>query len=124
MRPRILVVDDSLLMRRFIERFLGDELDVETASDGARAIELLALGKTYDVLLVDLAMPGVDGRAFYELVEQRFPALLDRIVFITGGAVTDEDVAFLRKLTNVVVEKPFDNEALRSVIRWRAGITT
>jgi CheY-like chemotaxis protein len=125
-RPRVLVVDDSPLMRRFLERFLADAFDVETVEDGARAVDLLANGKTYEVLLLDLAMPLVDGRELYETVGARFPALLDRIVFITGGAVTSEDDKFLRSIPNIIVHKPFDNDELREIVRRTAslGLTT
>lgn len=122
--PRMLVVDDSPLLRRFIERFLSDEFTVETAADGAAAIEYLALGKTYDVLLVDLAMPAVGGRELYDVVRGRFPSMLERIVFVTGGALSNEDHVFLREVANAVVQKPFDNDALRGVIRRAAGLTT
>jgi CheY-like chemotaxis protein len=125
-RARVLVVDDSPLMRRFLERFLGDGFDVETVADGALAVDLLASGKTYEVLLVDLAMPLVDGRELYETVGARFPALQGRIVFITGGAVTSEDDKFLRSVPNTVVHKPFDNDELREIVRRTAalGLTT
>ena len=122
-RPRVLVVDDSELLRRFVERLLGDELDVETVADGAQALERLALSATYDVLLVDLAMPSVNGRELYGIVRTRFPALVDRIVFVTGGAVSDDDDRFLRKVPNAVVMKPFDNAELRDVILKTAGLT-
>jgi CheY-like chemotaxis protein len=124
-RIRILVVDDSPHMRRFLERFLSDSSDeVQTAADGAQALELLANGNEYDVLVVDLAMPLVDGRQLYETVRARFPALVDRIVFLTGGAVTSDDESFLRSIANTVVEKPFDNDALREIIRRVGGLTT
>jgi two-component system, cell cycle sensor histidine kinase and response regulator CckA len=123
-RIRILVVDDSPHMRRFFERFLTDCCEVDTAADGAQAIELLGRGNTYDVLLVDLAMPLVDGRALYETVRTRFPAQLDRIVFLTGGAFTSDAEEFLRSIPNEVVEKPFDNEVLRETIRRIGGLTT
>lgn len=122
--PRVLVVDDSPLLRRFIERLLGDEFAVDAADDGAAAIERLELGNTYDVLLVDLAMPAIGGRELYEVVRDRFPAMRDRVVFLTGGALSKEDDVFMREVTNVVVHKPFDNDALRDVIRRAAGITT
>jgi CheY-like chemotaxis protein len=123
-RISVLVVDDSPLMRRFLERFLGDGLEVTTAADGAEAIELLVQGKTYDVLLVDLAMPLVDGRELHEAVGIRFPALLPRIVFLTSGAVSSADEKFLRSVPNTVVQKPFDNDDLRTVIALTAKLTT
>jgi two-component system cell cycle sensor histidine kinase/response regulator CckA len=124
MRPRLLVVDDSPPLRRFVERLLGDELEVESVADGWEAIQQLSGGKTYDVLLVDLAMPTVNGRQLYDVIRRRFPDLLDRIVFLTGGAVSEEDHRFLRRVPNDVVQKPFDNDVLREVVRKAAGLTT
>lgn len=55
--PRVLIVDDDLAIRSLLEvmcRRLGYRC--ETASDGARALEMLAT-KSYDVALLDLVMP-------------------------------------------------------------------
>ena len=122
--PRLLVVDDSPPIGRLIERLLGDEFVIEHAADGALAIAKLEGGATYDVLILDLAMPVMDGRELYELVRERFPELLERIVFLTGGPLSADDDRFLQGVPNVVVEKPFDKDALRDLIRRTAGLTT
>jgi CheY-like chemotaxis protein len=124
MRPRMLVVDDSPQMRRFLERFFGDAFEVESASDGSVALERLEAGSSYDVLVLDLAMPVLDGRELYDIMQQRFPDLVDRVVILTGGAVSSADERFLRSVPNTVVNKPFDNDDLRAIVLRTAGITT
>jgi CheY-like chemotaxis protein len=120
----MLVVDDSPQMRRFLQRFFGHEFAVEGVSDGTFALELLEAGKTYEVIVLDLTMPELDGRELYEIMKQRFPVLVDRVVILTGGAVSSADERFLRSLPDAVVNKPFDNDALRAIVLRKAGLTT
>jgi CheY-like chemotaxis protein len=66
-RPRVLIVEDDLSIRETLVRILGDEgYEVEALADGARALELLR--RTHesppDVILLDLMIPGMDGRHF------------------------------------------------------------
>src|SRR5687768_8778040 len=124
MRPRMLVVDDSPQMKRFLERFFGDAFEVEGVSDGSVALERLEAGSTYDVVVLDLSMPVLDGRELYDIMQQRFPQLVDRVVILTGGAVSSADERFLRSVPNPVVGKPFDNDDLRAIVHRTAGITT
>src|SRR5262249_60191408 len=60
-RPRILVVDDDPAIATTFETILsGEGYDVVTALEGARAVEL-ASREPWDVALLDLVMPGLDG---------------------------------------------------------------
>src|SRR3979409_2583554 len=60
-RPRILVVDDEASIRDLLAKTLAlAEYDVDTAPDGRSALERLRL-YPYDLLIVDLKMPGMDG---------------------------------------------------------------
>jgi excisionase family DNA binding protein len=60
-RPRVLVVDDEASIRELLSKTLAlAEYDVDTAPDGRAAIERLRLG-SYDLLIADLKMPGLDG---------------------------------------------------------------
>jgi excisionase family DNA binding protein len=60
-RPRVLVVDDEASIRELLSKTLAlAEYEVDTAPDGRAAIERLRLG-SYDLLIADLKMPGLDG---------------------------------------------------------------
>jgi CheY-like chemotaxis protein len=64
---RILVVEDDgsyrWVIRRLIESAFGDEVTVEEAPTGDRAIERLSSGDPLDLVLLDLSLPGADGFA-------------------------------------------------------------
>jgi hypothetical protein len=58
------------------------------------------------------------GEQLYREVERRFgPELADRIVFVTGGALSEEGGAFLQAVSNPRLFKPFNPEELRGQIR-------
>jgi DNA-binding NarL/FixJ family response regulator len=73
------------------------------------------------VVLCDLLMPDKSGMDIYEGVRARDPALLERFVFMTGGAFTREAARFLATVPNVTLQKPFDVETVRSALDrvWR-----
>ena len=66
---RVLVVDDNILNRKQLTRLLGDQgYSVTAAEDGERALGLLAEASApYDVILLDILMPGMDG---YEVLSR------------------------------------------------------
>jgi DNA-binding response OmpR family regulator len=61
MKPRVLVVDDELGVRRALQRGLGAEgMDVVTAADGPSALDIARTG-AFDVILLDIMLPGLSG---------------------------------------------------------------
>jgi two-component system NtrC family sensor kinase len=63
-----------------------------------------------------MKMPGMDGASFYRHVRQRDPALAQRIAFITGDTVSPDTRAFLQRVSNPVLAKPFKIGPLRDAI--------
>jgi DNA-binding response OmpR family regulator len=63
-------------------------------------------------ILCDLMLPGMTGVDFLEVLGTRWPALADRLVFITGGAVTERAKRGLESAKNPPLEKPFSGDAL------------
>lgn len=60
-KPTLLVVDDEERIRRLLRMYLErEEYQIEEASNGEEALEL-ALAKEYDLILLDVMMPGMDG---------------------------------------------------------------
>ncbi len=80
---RVLLVDDEQLVRRMTARILGDFKLVQ-ASSGPQALELLGTAD-FDVVVSDIVMPGMHGPQFFEAACQRWPALANRFVFVTGN---------------------------------------
>jgi CheY-like chemotaxis protein len=118
-RGRILVVDDELLMLEVMRRILGREHEVVTASDGQEALQRMAEEGPFDFVFCDLTMSGASGIEVLAYVKASHPELLERFVFLTGGAVTPEAARALEEAPVGVIEKPFDPEAIRELLRRR-----
>jgi excisionase family DNA binding protein len=85
-RPRVLVVDDEASIRDLLAKTLAlAEYDVETAPDGRAAIERMRVG-SYDLLIADLKMPGVDGLT---LIREAKRLKADMPVIIITGYSTE-----------------------------------
>lgn len=115
-RGRVLVVDDEPRMRKALERLLAPDHDVAVAAGAGEALDLVARGETWDVVLCDLMMPGMSGMGLHAELSRRAPALAGRLVFMTGGAYTAEAQDFLARVPNRRLEKPFRPEALERLI--------
>lgn len=114
-RARVLVIDDEEIVGRTVERILMRLHDVQLETNPRAALSRLAR-ESFDVVLCDVTMPNVSGRQVYETVLAGNPELAKRIVFLTGGALSDELEQFLAGLTNVVVHKPFSVDKLLSIV--------
>ena len=118
-RARILLVDDEPQLRRTLALLLRDRHDVEVAVDGRDAYDRIAAGGSFDVVLCDLMMSEVDGAALYEQVAATRPGFERRFLFMTGGAFTARASAFIARVSNPCLEKPFEAEALFAAIDER-----
>jgi diguanylate cyclase (GGDEF)-like protein len=84
---RILVADDSALVRTIVRRTLEQGgHSVEEASDGASALRLLEAAP-FDVVISDLSMPGLDGFAVLSAVKER--GLSTEVIILTGARAND-----------------------------------
>jgi len=116
-RPWVLVVDDESIIAQLIADVLGGEgYDVDTAPHGVAALERLAQ-RTYDVVLSDLRMPELDGLGLFREIEQRYPDLLHRFVFITGTSEHADYQSFIDDVKVPVLTKPFDMMDLVRVVQ-------
>ena len=114
----VLIVDDEEIMRDVLETLLSAEgYRVDLAKTGEEGIE--AYGKrAYDVVLLDLSMPGLGGlRALEELLKNDPEAV---IVMITAYATFDTAIAAWERGAFGCIRKPFQNEQITATIA--AGI--
>jgi signal transduction histidine kinase/ActR/RegA family two-component response regulator len=116
---RVLVVDDEPLVARLLATALADEWEVVTAAGGLEALPLLAR-QGFDAVLCDIMMPGMDGIALADEVGRRQPGLRARMLFLSGGAVTEAAAAFLARPDVASCAKPLDLVALRAWLRAHA----
>jgi CheY-like chemotaxis protein len=121
-RRRILAVDDEALLLKAYRRMLCDAHELTTALGGAEALSLLEKDTRFDVVLCDLQMPEMTGMELHAVVLERYPALANRFVFVTGGAFSGEARRFLEESVPAVIQKPFNvDDLLRLVDTIGAG---
>jgi len=120
-RGRILAIDDEPLVGVAVRRALAAEHDVVTETSARAALDRLDAGERFDVILCDLMMPEKSGMELHAELARAAPDLAGRIVFLTGGAFTSSASAFLDATPNPLVEKPFETQQLRAVVRGLVG---
>jgi CheY-like chemotaxis protein len=106
MPPSVLLIDDEPLIGRALARLLGPDWATTTVVSGPSALARVDAGERYDVVLCDLAMPGMDGVAVYEQLALRHPDVASRVVFLTGGAQSSQARSLLALVPNLTLEKP------------------
>jgi PAS domain S-box-containing protein len=120
-RLRVLLAEDEGALRRAAAKFLErDGITVHAVADGAAALEALATGE-FDVIVSDVRMPGVGGREFVERLRRDRPALLGRLLFLTGDILAADTAALLHDVGAPSLAKPFQFAALEQLIRAIAG---
>jgi PAS domain S-box-containing protein len=116
-KGRILVVDDELVVRQLITEVLtADGHEVETTADGKDALRRIK-GNGYDLILVDMKLPGMSGSELYEKIQIISKSLAERVVFITGDIMAADTEAFLFRTGATFIAKPFNIKQLKSEIR-------
>jgi hypothetical protein len=84
-RGRVLVIDDDAMVGGAIRRIIVGEHDVTVLTDARLALDRLFIGEQFDVILCDVMMPLISGVEFYQLLSQRLPEQVHRIIFVTGA---------------------------------------
>ena len=110
--PSVLVLDDDPAVTRLLSlSLMTDGFQVSTAGDGIEGLERLA-SQSFDVIVLDLQMPRMDGRAFFREIRSRG---YDTPVVILSAY--GAEVARTELRANGAVSKPFDPDDLAAVVR-------
>jgi signal transduction histidine kinase/ActR/RegA family two-component response regulator len=113
----VLVVDDEPGIRQATARFLNRSgMQVRAVSDGAEALRALR-GQTFDVILCDVRMPGMNGRDFLIRLREQAPVLISTLIFATGDTLDTDTAALLADAGAPSLVKPFDFDALERLVR-------
>ncbi|MCU1224041.1 MAG: two component, sigma54 specific, transcriptional regulator, Fis family [Edaphobacter sp.] len=113
--PRILIIDDEAAIRESLETLLTLEgFTVSMAGDGTAGMELVSRNE-YDLLLLDLALPGESGIDLLPRIKETQPNL--PVIMITAFGTVGNVVDAIRAGAENFVQKPWDNEKLLADIR-------
>jgi signal transduction histidine kinase len=113
-RLRLLVVDDETGVLRSLQRLLESRYAVQLANGVDEGLARI-MTDGFDLVLCDVMMPAGGGERLYRTVLDRAPSLSRRIVFFTGGAVTDAARSFLLNQPQPVLLKPLDLDELSRI---------
>ena len=110
MKGKILIVDDETVVRDSLNRLFADEgFETRAAASGREALERLGPGE-FDLALIDIRMPGMDGMELQERLHQADPELM--VVVMTGYATVETAVQALKKGAWDYIVKPIDPDEL------------
>jgi CheY-like chemotaxis protein len=113
---RILVIDDDLAIRVLLQAVLKRmHFDVELAEDGAAGLEKVRLEGMYDLILLDLMMPRLNGYEFIEQIGKDFPQQGPHIIVFTAAGKRGVDKIPADAVCNSIL-KPFDLEKFIDMI--------
>jgi PAS domain S-box-containing protein len=123
-KGRVLLVDDEEAVR-FVGSHMVESfgLDCDTAADGAEGLARFdAPGARYDVVLLDLTMPGMSGEDVLRALRQRRPDL--PVVLMSGFSEHEVSQRFTQDSPTAFVQKPFSVGTMRSTLRAVLGDRT
>jgi two-component system, OmpR family, phosphate regulon sensor histidine kinase PhoR len=113
-QPRVLVVDDEVRIQEACHRLLTQEgCDVELAENGIKGLKMIE-EKHFDIILLDLMMPGMSGLEVLSDVKSRHPDTV--VIIITGYATLEHSIETMKKGAFDFLSKPFSPQELRIVI--------
>ena len=103
---RVLIADDEKSVRDFLSRFFGlGRIDVTCVETGVAAIEA-AQKQKFDLVFLDVRMPGIDGLETYRRLKQTLPDA--RYVMMTGYAVDEVLEQAKQEGVFACIKKPFE----------------
>ncbi len=114
---RVLLIDDEPRILNFVRRGLEAEgLDVDATLDGQEGLDL-ALTRSYDLVILDLVMPGLDGHAVLRRVVEQKPS--QPVLILSALNDTASKVGSLERGAEDYISKPFSLEELLARVRAR-----
>jgi DNA-binding response OmpR family regulator len=114
---RILLVDDEQRIANFVKRGLEAEgFEVDAARDGEEGLRL-AVTRAYDLVILDLVMPGIDGHTLLRTIVDRDPS--QAVLVLSARTDTASKVTSLELGAEDYISKPFSLEELLARVRAR-----
>ncbi len=115
----LLVDDDPEFTNVLSQRMEAREVDVDTAASGSEALEKIG-GASYDAIILDLSMPGMDGMETLKKLLEENPDL--QVILLTGHGTLEKGVEAIKLGAMDFLEKPAEIHSLMEKIEKAKAI--
>jgi len=117
LKQKVLVVDDEVDVADLISEILREDgYDVTVTNAAEDALSELK-GHSYDAILSDVKMPGMNGMEFLQRIAAKFPDMSRKTAFVTGDAMSPDVADFIENSGCLHLEKPVSPEELVNMMR-------
>ena len=115
MSEKVLLVDDEKeFLEIMSERMKARDMEVTTATSAQQALEIIEK-ESFDAIILDFQMPGMDGMDALKAIKAKKPEL--QIILLTGYATVEKSVEAMKIGATDFIEKPADLEVLAEKIK-------
>ena len=116
-KKRIMVVEDEKAICEVFSIVLKNEgFEVDIADNGKLAEEKVKTND-YDLIIVDIRTPVMNGKELYQSVVDSNPEIARRILFTTGDVMDGDTLSFIKEVGRPFLAKPFTPSELREMVR-------
>lgn len=113
----ILIVEDEPVISEICRRVLaGEGFRVTLASNGRAAMSALE-EREYDLCIIDIRTPEMNGIELYGHLEKKYPEIASRVIFTTGDVINVNTKTFLDRTNRQCLPKPFTLDKLKAIVR-------
>jgi len=114
---RVLVVEDEPAICALCQRVLtGEGFEVDIAVNGKIAQDMIEK-QQYDLYLLDIRLPVMNGKELYQWLEEKHPQLISRVIFTTGSVISGDTQIFMEQTGRPYLPKPFTAAELIVIVR-------
>ena len=121
-KPTILVVEDNLDSRQFLQRSLDDEYNVITAINGKDGLRQLSLNSEVKLIVSDVMMPEMDGIEFFRRIRSNINYSHIPVILLTAKSGEENIISGLKEGAADYITKPYSLEVLRlriqKIMQW------
>ena len=114
---RVLVVEDEPVISDVCRKVLTSEgFEVDIAVNGRIAQDMIE-EKQYDLCLIDIRTPVMNGKELYLWLEEKHPQLAGGVIFTTGDVMGGDIQSFLEQAARPFLPKPFTPDELKAIVK-------
>jgi len=114
---KILVVEDEPAISLYCSRVLSAEGFYVQVAENSMVAQNMVKETEYDVLLLDIRMPVMDGMELYQWLEKEYGQMAQKVIFTTGSVMSGGATGFIEETGRPFLPKPFTPRELTAIIK-------